>query len=256
MFVPEPKLIEPLPEESDVLEGDSARLECRLGGGPADEVMWFKDDEPLQEDERITFENEGNLHALNIDAVEPDDEAEYKCQVTNPKGTESSVTELIVEEAMCLPVFKQGLLPVEANEGDAVRFDICVAGNPEPVVEWFKDGAQLEDKGDIVIIDDVDDQNKELFCLLLENCKVSDAGEYRAVAMNEAGKSESACQVVVTRKAVPPEFAEEMEEVCCWQIFVLISTTGLEVRIFPSFLPLIHCRAGKGLTSSKNVPKN
>lgn len=213
ILVTEPKMIKPFAEETEVLEGDSVRLECRMGGGPSDDVVWFKDDEPLQENDRITFETDGDLHAINIEAVEPDDEAEYKCQVTNPKGTVSSVTELIVEEAMCLPVFKKGLVSVEANEGDALRFDISVAGNPEPVVEWFKDGIQLEDKGDIVIIDDVDDENKDLFCLLVENCKVSDAGEYKAVALNEAGKSDSVCQLVVTRKAVPPEFAEEMEEV-------------------------------------------
>ena len=213
VLLTEPKLITPFAEESEVLEGDFVRLECRMGGGSADEVTWLKDDEPLQESNRITFENDGNLHVLTIEAAEPDDEAEYKCQVTNPKGTVSTVTELIVEEAMCLPVFKQGLASVEANEGDALRFDICVAGNPEPVVEWFKEGVQLEDKGNVVIIDDVDDQNKELFCLLLENCSVTDAGEYKAVAMNEAGKSESVCQVIVTRKTVPPEFAEEMEEV-------------------------------------------
>ena len=46
--------------------------------------------------------------------------------------------ELIIEEALAMPYFKQELKSVEVSEREAVRFDVRAAGKPLPVVEWFK----------------------------------------------------------------------------------------------------------------------
>lgn len=97
--------------------------------------------------------------------------------------------------------------------GEIVRFDIRVGGKPEPVVEWFKNDQQIEDEGRFIIIDEVDDQDKELFSLLIEGCKLEDDADYSVVAMNEAGKDTSRCHLVVTRKTIPDEFKDELEEV-------------------------------------------
>lgn len=97
--------------------------------------------------------------------------------------------------------------------GDIVKFDVRVIGKPEPMVEWFKDGKQIEDEGRFVVIDEVEEQDKELFSLLIERCKLEDDAEYMVVAMNEAGKDTSTCHLCVTRRTVPEEFKDEMEEV-------------------------------------------
>lgn len=206
-----PYFITPLPEETEVLEGDSTRLECRVG--PGADVTWYKDDEPLEEDDRVTIENEGDVFAVVISPTELDDEALYKCVAQNEFGKVSCQSELIVEEGVTMPLIKEPLNNLEANEGEVVRFDVRIAGDPEPVVEWFKDGHQLEDEGRVVIIDDVDDNDKELFSLVIEDCQVVDSGCYKVVAMSEAGTANSECDLVVTRTHVPPEFKDEMEEV-------------------------------------------
>jgi len=97
--------------------------------------------------------------------------------------------------------------------GDIVRLDVRVVGKPEPVVEWFKNGKQVEDEGRFIIIDEVEDQDKELFSLLIERCKLEDDAVYMVVAMSEAGKDTSSCHLCVTRRTVPEEFKDEMEEV-------------------------------------------
>ena len=204
----------------EVLEGDSSRLECRVS--QAKEVLWFMDNEVLEESDRITFESDGDVYAVIISPTEIDDEAEYKCVAQNEFGKVSCQTELIVEEGVTMPLIKEPLESLEANVGDVVRFDVKIAGNPEPMVEWFKDGQQLEDEGRVVIIDDVDDNDKELFSLVIEGCEMDDSGEYKVVAMSEAGTADCQCDLTVTRATVPPEFKDEIEEVCVMSAFLFL----------------------------------
>jgi len=205
----------------EVLEGDSTRLECRIS--PGAEVAWYKGDDPIVEDDRVTFENEGDVYAILISPTELDDEAEYKCVAQNEFGKVSCQTELIVEEGVTMPLIKEPLKNLDANVGDVIRFDVRIAGDPEPVIEWFKDGKQLEDEGRFVIIDDVDDNDKELFSLVIEGCQMDDSGTYKVVAMSEAGTANCECDLVVTRSTVPPEFKDEIEEVCVASALLLIS---------------------------------
>lgn len=51
-----------------------------------------------------------------------------------------SFFEVIVDEGMVLLIFKELLKNISIIEGENVCFDICVVGNLELVVEWFKDG--------------------------------------------------------------------------------------------------------------------
>lgn len=176
-------------------------------------MSWYIADEPLKEDDRVTIENEGDVFAVVISPTELDDEAEYKCVARNDFGEVTCQSELIVEEGVTMPLIKEPLKSMEANEGEVARFDVRIAGDPAPVVEWFKDGRQLEDEGRVVIIDDVDDNDEELFSLVIEDCRVVDSGSYKVVAMSEAGTANCTCELVVTRSTVPPEFKEEMEEV-------------------------------------------
>jgi len=99
------------------LEGDSTRLECEIAAGPNPEVSWFKDDEPIREDDRITFEDNGDVHALVIQPAEIDDENVYKCVVRNAVGSVETSGEVVVEEGMSLPVIKERLKDVEVEEG-------------------------------------------------------------------------------------------------------------------------------------------
>lgn len=50
--------------------------------------------------------------------------------------------------------------------------------------------------------------------MVIERCKLEDDAEFMAVAMNEAGKDTSTCHLCVTRRTVPEEFKDEMQEVC------------------------------------------
>lgn len=192
-----PELIKPL-EDVEVLEGTAARLECSFAHAADATVTWYKDEEPLNDDsERLTMKFDGEVCALTIPDAMLDDEGDYKCEVSNQYGAASSSVELVVEEGLSLPVFSKGLEKCEVVQGETVSFDVCVSGQPDPIVEWFKDGKQLEDEGRFIIIDDVDDTKPELFSMVIEDCLPIDTGDYKCVAMNEAGKAYSTGGLVV-----------------------------------------------------------
>ena len=188
-------------EEVEVLQGQPVMLECHVSGATDAQVRWFHDDVLITDNERISTSFDGTVCILSIEVSTIGDEGDYICQIENDQGVVTSTTEVLVEEGMALPVFKEKMQNLNVIEGENACFDVRTVGKPEPVVEWFKNGVQLEDEGRTMIIDDVDDNEPELFSLVIENCKPSDAGEYKCMAMNEAGKDSCTAQLVVTPKS-------------------------------------------------------
>lgn len=46
-----------------------------------------------------------------------------------------------MEEGVSMLLIKELLKNFEVNEGDVVKFEVCIIGNFELVVEWFKNGS-------------------------------------------------------------------------------------------------------------------
>ena len=76
-------------------------------------------------------------------------------------------------------------------------------------MNWYKDGTVLEDQGRYVIVDLTEDQ---VFTFAIEDVLPEDEGEYRCVAENEAGKSESTSRLFVSDHEYPPEFTNEGQD--------------------------------------------
>lgn len=212
-----PEITKPL-TEVEVLKGQPVVLECHVSGAADAQVRWYHDNDLITEDERISSSFDGTVCILTIQDSTLEDEGDYLCQIENDQGVVSTSAEVLIEEGMALPIFKEKLQNLNVIEGENACFDIRVVGNPEPVVEWFKDGVQLEDEGRVMIIDDVDDSEPDLFSLVIENCKPSDAGQYTCLAMNEAGKDSCTADLSFTPKSeslktpdvaeIPLEFLE------------------------------------------------
>lgn len=194
--IPEPEITKKL-EEVEVLRGQPILLECHVANAADAQVKWFHNDIVVTQDERISVSFNGTICTLFIEKSVLDDEGKYMCEIRNDQGMVSSTGEVIVEEGMSLPIFQQKMQNLNVIEGENACFDVRVTGNPEPVVEWVKDGFQLEDEGRVMIIDDVDENEPELFSLVIENCQHSDTGQYQCLAMNEAGKAECLAQLLV-----------------------------------------------------------
>lgn len=93
----QPVFVTSFPDESHVIEGDSARFDVVLQSSAGLAVSWYKDSERLTESGRVEFdEEEGGKYALIIRDVRGTDDAEYECRVRNDFGQNSCFGELYV----------------------------------------------------------------------------------------------------------------------------------------------------------------
>ena len=76
-------------------------------------------------------------------------------------------------------------------------------------MNWYKGDKLLADEGRYVIVDQDEEQ---IFTLAIEDVIPEDEGEYRCVAENEAGKSESVAKLLVRDNEYPPEFTNEGQD--------------------------------------------
>lgn len=249
--VPKPKgeaptlLTELKPKE--ITEGETVKLVCKVKGKPEPEIEWFKDDEPVETDQRIKVDYGEQESTLTIKDAVLDDEADYKCVVTNDLGSVSTTAEVLVnkkeeeepvkpapkvkeelvkeviepneeqpvksvpkeEEKLTKPVIKSKIEDKETDVGTTAKFTVEVEGSPVPEVDWYKDDKVIEGKGRFIIVDDETDKGVSS-SLVIEDVKPEDSGVYNAVAFNDEGEitTEATLKVADTPESiVEPEIA-------------------------------------------------
>ena len=179
--------------EVEASEGEVVKFQCRFLGKPVPEIEWYKDDELLEESERMKFENNDGEYVLTIRNVSSFDEAEYKVLARNPLGTATCAAELLVEESVSKPELIRPMEDVVINSEEDGCFRVLVKGDVK--VDWYKNDKLLEDEGRVVIVDEDDG---ETFTLAMEEATVEDSGVYKCVASNKAGEVTCSASLKVT----------------------------------------------------------
>lgn len=160
----------------------------------------------MKSSKRIKTYFDSEVCRLTISDTVADDEGEYKCVATNEHGTASCSAELLVNEAIVMPEFKEKMKHIEVIEGDTARFDVQVLGNPKPVTEWSKGGKVITDGGRFKTVQSDDGDSHSL---LIENVSMDDFGSYKCVASNEAGRIQCSARLEVKERQIAPEFSDE-----------------------------------------------
>ena len=84
-------------KDSQVVEGECAKLEAKVSGNPWPKFTWLKDDKEMQLDDRVrAYENEEWV-ILEIADAELEDEADYTCIAENEAGEAETFAELLVD---------------------------------------------------------------------------------------------------------------------------------------------------------------
>ena len=140
----------------------------------------------LHLDSRLTKIGTGSL---NIKEVRPQDAGTYQCRAQN---SEDSIDSAAILEVLRPPTFVQQPQNTVALEKGDVTLDCEVAGHPQPVVQWYKNG-------DLIIESEyfqmVGGQSLKILGLV-----GLDAGIYQCVATNIAGNVQSAAELRVMKK--------------------------------------------------------
>ena len=192
----------------EVSEGTTVKLTCTLKGTPQPSIQWLKDGKPLKTSIQVKEEFDGEVASLSFSEVELDDEGDYKCFAQNELGSASCTAELLVNEAGSKPEFTETMKDIEVAVDEEGRFDVRVSGVPNPSVQWFKGSKKIEGEGKFMLIDD---EEEDLFSLIIEQVAAEDVGTYTCKATNEAGEVSCKAELQLQEKTAAPEFADEVE---------------------------------------------
>ena len=184
------------------------KLTCSLKGTPQPTIQWIKDGKPLKTSKRVKDEFDGEVTSVVFSQVDLDDEGDYKCVAQNELGSASCSAELLVNEADSTPEFTETMKDIEVAVGDEGRFDVRVSGVPKPSVQWFKGSKKIEDEGKFMLIDD---EEEDLFSLVIDQPTADDVGAYTCKATNVAGEVSCKAGLHLQEEMTVPEFADEEE---------------------------------------------
>ncbi|XP_023246866.1 muscle M-line assembly protein unc-89-like [Copidosoma floridanum] len=198
---------------SDLLiaEGEDAVFECSVTGEPRPSVIWYLNNEPLVENERIKITNdvESSGSVLRISPTQPSDKGNYTAKATNRVGEAKSFAKLVVkvlaqdftkqlmskdeqqlklsvqmEEKLIAPYFKEKfengrLVP----EGVTTKFECIVCGKPAPKIQWLFNERPVHGKDFLVSV------SGDRQVLTIPEVGSVHAGTISCVAENSSGKA-------------------------------------------------------------------
>ncbi|XP_046998510.1 muscle M-line assembly protein unc-89-like [Schistocerca americana] len=126
------------------------RFTVQVTVSPEPVVTWYRDDDLVADSDRYEIITE-TLGTVNLDVkrLEIVDQAEWKCVASNDFGhsVTSCFLKLVIPKHYKKPRFLECLRAILSEEG-AVNLECKVIGVPQPVLKWYKDGAELK-PGDI-----------------------------------------------------------------------------------------------------------
>lgn len=82
-------------------------------------------------------------------------------------------------------------------------FQVVVKSTPEAKVTWFANGEEIKAGDKFKTSSEKIDEYKTLHRLSIDNCSLSDEGEYKVVAKNKVGQSSQAATLKLHSKFYP-----------------------------------------------------
>nr|XP_048286978.1 hemicentin-1 isoform X1 [Myodes glareolus] len=169
-----------LPEKS-VVRYKPVTLQCIANGIPNPSITWLKDGQPVNTAQgNLRMQSSGRV--LQIAKALLEDAGRYTCVATNAAGEAQQHTQLHVYEPPSLDDAGK-MLNETVVESNPIRLECRAAGNPPPVITWYKDNHPLSGSTSVVFL------NRGQI-LDIERTQISDAGIYKCVAINSAGATE------------------------------------------------------------------
>ncbi|KAM9325336.1 hemicentin-2 [Gastrophryne carolinensis] len=193
-----------IPSERSIQLKREVTLECRAEGTPPPQILWLKDNKPLDlfsmPNVRL-LEDGGSLHLTSVQAS---DSGRYTCLARNVAGED---TKVYVLNIIVPPVFESGTNVTETLSsvpGSQVTLECHASGSLPMQLTWWKDGNKLSTSRFLRI-------SSGGRILRIAHVQVSDGGIYTCVASSPAGSAEKSFTLLV--ETLPVENSESTEEV-------------------------------------------
>ncbi|POI32121.1 hypothetical protein CIB84_004127, partial [Bambusicola thoracicus] len=169
------------PERTEVQEGSTVRLYCRVSGSPTATISWEKQGGTLPPQSRS---ERTDIATLLIPSITVADGGVYLCVGTSAAGTARASIEVVVVPGAAPPVRIESSSP-SVTEGQTLDLDCVVAGPGHVTVTWYKRGGSLPAGHQV-----------SGSRLRVPHVTVADSGEY--VCRASSGTSVREASVIVT----------------------------------------------------------
>ncbi|XP_062270568.1 striated muscle preferentially expressed protein kinase [Scomber scombrus] len=205
----------------EVIEGRTARFDCKVSGSPPPRVTWMHFETRVEESDNVHVLKEGGRHLLVISHVSSDTEGFYTAVAQNVHGKSECTAELYMQEPRAaisspmaklekmpsipeepeeseverrtMPDFVKPLADVEVNEGKEVVLKCKVAGLPYPTIAWYHNGKPIESSEERKMT-----QHRDVHNLVIRSACHAHGGVYKAVIANKVGKAACYAHLYVT----------------------------------------------------------
>uniref|UniRef100_UPI0037E7BA37 striated muscle preferentially expressed protein kinase n=1 Tax=Semicossyphus pulcher TaxID=241346 RepID=UPI0037E7BA37 len=207
----------------EVIEGRTARFDCKVSGSPPPRVTWMHFETRVEESDNVRFLQEGGRHSLVITHVSSDTEGFYTAVAQNVHGKCECTAELYMQEPRAaisshmtklekmpsipeepevleseverrtMPDFVKPLADVEVIEGKEVVLKCKVAGLPYPTISWYHNGKRIESTEERKVT-----QHRDVHNLVIRSACHAHGGVYKAVISNKVGKAACYAHLYVT----------------------------------------------------------
>ncbi|KAK2156944.1 hypothetical protein LSH36_202g12016 [Paralvinella palmiformis] len=191
------------PRRQFIDEGGRAKFKTSFDGEPEPTVTWMKDKAVLKNGGKYKMYNKDSFYFLELLSVDPDDNGNYRCVITNRLGTAEVSAEL---EVFCKPKprtlssfssrvepsFDKELTDATTTEGSTLKLECLLKGHPKPFVQWYFNGKILRrSHGAREAFDDA------RATLTIKNVCQKHAGRYECQASNILGEVKTTCAITV-----------------------------------------------------------
>uniref|UniRef100_A0A3B4BTK0 non-specific serine/threonine protein kinase n=1 Tax=Pygocentrus nattereri TaxID=42514 RepID=A0A3B4BTK0_PYGNA len=210
-------------EALEVIEGRSARFDCKVSGTPPPEVTWMHCEHPVVESENIHIFTEGGRHSLVISHVTKQSEGFYSAIARNAHGQVETSSELYVQEPRpvisshmsrlekmpsipeepevlegemerrTMPDFVKPLSDLEVVQGKEAVLKCKVTGMPYPTIAWYHNSQKIESTEDRKMT-----QSGDVHSLVIRSVCHGHSGVYKSVISNKVGKATCYAHLYVT----------------------------------------------------------
>ncbi|MGH0125472.1 UNVERIFIED_CONTAM: hypothetical protein FKN15_054569 [Acipenser sinensis] len=183
------------PQVFSTIEGVPITLPCRASGVPKPDITWSKKGQLIDlSGSSFSLVPDGSLHIASPTGEET---GEFLCTATNAAGYTSRKVQLTVYVP---PKIQAGPRVIKVQVGHTIDIPCITQGVPPPVVSWLKGGLAL-------LLDGSQFSNTPEGTLTISGVTLSDAGVYKCIASNTAGRDEAEIELQVQ---VPP-VVEDLE---------------------------------------------
>ncbi|XP_050422462.1 titin homolog isoform X2 [Adelges cooleyi] len=186
---------------STACSGDNFTLSCDIRGNSMSDVTWYKNNEEIKPDERVTASRDELAARLSISNLEPGDSGVYTCIARSESGVTRCSTELSVFDANTAkdsylqpPIFVEGLVPkLVVREGERFELPVKLQGAVPMSIAWFKDDLPIPDCEDFTYVTGDDG----VFSLSIADPFSADSGTYSCKVLNTFGEAVSYGELLV-----------------------------------------------------------